>query len=240
MSSIKNPFARGYTNLRVVRSLLMTDRGDGELIRKPSHPDQDGLPDDGLVRAPCRFNQDFARIIDEEDEEDGAAERDALYPGEGFVVAVIHAVFGDDLDGRPVHVGDFHSPEAARDAVRRLRFETGFYSRAWEISSAHLSEAGERYLSRLAEGIIPPILPYLVFRLPDGPLGVKLIATPWTEANLMDVFGIRFEDLHREFRERDVPDDLVLVLEQAGRADVRLLIFDGDAPVLDGLPVHQE
>jgi hypothetical protein len=153
---------------------------------------------------------------------------------------VIHAVLGDDLDGRPVHVGDFHSPEAAQDAVRRLSFETGFYSRAWEISSAHLSEAGERYLSRLAEGIIPPILPYLVFRFPDGPLGVKLIATPWTEANLMDVFGIRFEDLHREFRERDVPDDLVLVLEQAGRADVRLLIFDGDAPVLDGLPVHPE
>jgi hypothetical protein len=119
-------------------------------------------------------------------------------------------------------------------------FETGFYSRVREINSAHLSEAGERYLARLSEGNIPPILPYLVFRLPDGPLGVKLIATPWTEANLMDVFGIRFEDLHQEFRARGVPDDLALALEQAGRADVRLLIFDGDAPVLDGLPVHPE
>jgi hypothetical protein len=58
--------------------------------------------------------------------------------------------------------------------------------------------------------------------------------------NLMGVLGIRVKDLHQEFREKDVPDDLALVLEQAGRADVRLLIFDGDAPVLDGLPVYPE
>jgi hypothetical protein len=55
--------------------------------------------------------------------------------GEGVVGAVVYAIHGDDLDGRPVHVGDTYSAEAARDVVQRLSFETGYYSRCWESAA---------------------------------------------------------------------------------------------------------
>jgi hypothetical protein len=37
-----------------------------------------------------------------------------------------------------------------------------------------------------------------------------------------------------------MPESLVNVLLLAALADVRILIFDADAPVLDGLPLYEE
>jgi hypothetical protein len=232
---IPNPFVRGYRNLRVTRLLLIAVYDDCSTVWRSLHPSQANLPDSQIAHFSCRFNKDFALIVEDQE---APAELEAQCPNEGNVGAVIHAVMGDDLDGRPVHVGDLYSREEAQDTIRRLRFETGFYSRAWEISSAHLTEEGERYLAMLADGNIPPSLLFIAFRLPDGPLGVKLIATPWTDANLIDVNGITAAQLRDEFREKGMPDDLACVLEQAAQADVRLLIFDGNAPLLEGLPVH--
>lgn len=42
------------------------------------------------------------------------------------------------------HVGDLYYLEEARAMVHRLSFETGHYSRTWEISTAHLEAL--RYL----------------------------------------------------------------------------------------------
>src|SRR3546814_10476706 len=70
---------------------------------------------------------------------------------EGVVGAVVYAIHGDDFDGRPVHVGDTYSAEAAREVVQRLSFETSYYSRCWEISSAHISRETGQYLANLAE-----------------------------------------------------------------------------------------
>ena len=41
--------------------------------------------------------------------------------------------------------------EEAKSVVHRLSFETGRYSRAWEISTAHLTEEALRYLERGAD-----------------------------------------------------------------------------------------
>lgn len=119
--------------------------------------------------------------------------------------------------GQPLHVGDTYSEEAAREVVRRLRFETGFYSRAWEISSAHITEEAGRFLAELAD-----------------------IATPWTDANLQHVEGITAEELRQEHRAKGVPESLVEVLHLAALADVRMLVFDADAPVLDGLTLYDD
>jgi hypothetical protein len=47
--------------------------------------------------------------------------------------------------------------EAAREVVRRLSFETGFYSRCWEISSAHLTADAGRFLADLADIATPTL-----------------------------------------------------------------------------------
>src|SRR3989344_832030 len=78
------------------------------------------------------------------------AERDAGEGAYGVVGAVVYAIHGDDFDGRPVHIGDTYSAEAAREVVQRLSFETGYYSRCWEISSAHISHETGQYLANLA------------------------------------------------------------------------------------------
>lgn len=151
---------------------------------------------------------------------------------------MVYAISGDD-SGRPVHVGDTYSTEAAREVVRRLSFETGFYSQCWEISSAHLTPEAGRFLTELADIATPSGFLFVAFRIPYSPaIGVKLIATPWTDANLQLVEGISAEQLRQEHRAKGMPDSLVEVLHLAALADVRMLVFDADAPVLDGLPVY--
>jgi hypothetical protein len=49
--------------------------------------------------------------------------------------------------------------------VRRLRYETGFYSRCWEISSAHLDAEAHRFLAELADIATPT---FSVHRLPHS------------------------------------------------------------------------
>jgi len=53
------------------------------------------------------------------------------------------------------------------------------------------------------------------------------------------VDGTTVEDLRQIHRDKGMPDDLVNVLFLAAEADVRILIFDADAPLLPGLPVYE-
>ena len=154
---------------------------------------------------------------------------------EGIVRTVTYAVAGDDF-GQPVHVGDTYSDEAAREVIRRLTFDTGFYSRCWEISSAHITEDAGRYLAELADIATPTRFLFVAFRIPYSPaIGVKLIATPWTDENLGHVEGITAEDLRREHLKKAMPESLVNVLHLAAQADVRILILDADAQILEAV-----
>ncbi len=78
-----------------------------------------------------------------------------------------------------------------------------------------------------------------VFRLPrSGALGVKLLATPWTDEHLQRIEGISAAQMLQECRERGVLESLLEILHLAALADVRVLIFDADAAVLEGLPLY--
>lgn len=232
-----NPFLRGYQNLRIDRSLYITYEGDCPPIWRPLHPSQAQLPDDQVALFPCVFNNDFALITEGQDIPE---DLDAQCQTEGVVRTVVYAVTGDDF-GQPVHVGDTYSEDDAREVVRRLSFKTGFYSRCWEISSAHLTPAAGRFLTELADIATPSGFLFVAFRIPYSPaIGVKLIATPWTDANLQDVEGISAEQLRQEHQANGMPESLVEVLHQAALADVRMLVFDADAPMLDGLPLYDD
>ena len=79
---------------------------------------------------------------------------------------------------------------------------------------------------------------FIAFRIPYSPaVGVKLIATPWTDANVQQVEGITAEELRQEHRAKGMPESLVEVLHLAALADVRMLVFDADARILQGLTV---
>lgn len=238
MSQVDNPFIRGYQNPRIVRTLLITYADDCPPIWRPLHASQAHLPDDQVERFPCLIGDDFAVISE------GQVVAEALEAqcsSEGLVRSVVYAVAADDVDGKSLHVGDTYSEDAAREVVRRLRFETGFFSRAWEISSAHITEDAGRYLAELADLATPTGFLFVAFRIPYSPaIGVKLIATPWTDENLQMVDGTTADRLREEHRKKGVPESLVEVLHLAALADVRILVFDADAPLLEGLTLYEE
>ncbi|ENO99066.1 hypothetical protein C667_00360 [Thauera phenylacetica B4P] len=230
-----NPFLRGYQKLRIDRTLCITTEDDCPPVWRPLHPSQAHLPNDQIALFPCVFNNDFALITEGQDIPE---DLEARCQTEGVVRTVVYAVSGDD-SGQPVHVGDTYSAEAAREVVRRLSFETGFYSRCWEISSAHLTAEAGRFLAELADIATPSGLLFVAFRIPYSPaIGVKLIATPWTDANLQPIEGITAEQLRQEHRNKGMPESLVEVLHRAAVADARMLVFDADAPILEGLTLY--
>ncbi|MBV6791570.1 DUF5983 family protein [Xanthomonas euvesicatoria] len=244
MSNTENPFVRGYSNLRIVRTLCISYEDGSPMVWRPIHASQAHLSDRDLISSPCIVTNDFAviRDIGGDISDELATECDAGegVSGEGVVGAVVHAIHGGDIDGRSIHIGDTYSEEAAREIVGRLSFETGFYSRAWEISSAHLTEDANRYLMALADLATPERFLFIAFRIPYSPaIGIKLISTPWTDSHLQYTEGIAAEQLWQEFRDKGMPESMAYVLQRAGEADVRFLIFDADAPILDGLPLYE-
>ncbi len=235
MSEADNPFIRGYSNLRIVRTLLITCEDDSPPVWRPLHLSQAHLPDDQAAQFPCLVGADFALITEGQEV---PADLEALCQTEGIVRSVVYAIEGYDFDGRPCHIGDTYSEELAREVIRRLSFETGYYSRCWEISSAHISHETGQYLANLADLATPEAFLFIAFRVPYSPaIGIKLISTPWTDKNPEYSEGISAEQLRQEHRSKGMPDDLANILDLAGQADVRILILDADAPVLLGLPL---
>ncbi|MFC4250339.1 ABC transporter substrate-binding protein [Sinimarinibacterium flocculans] len=238
MSQIDNPFHRGYQNPRIVRTLLITYEDDCAPVWRPLHTSQAHLSDDDVAQFPCLIGKDFALITEGQEVPE---DLEARCQTEGIVRTVVYAVAADDFDGRQMHVGDTYSEEAAREVVRRLKFETGFYSRCWEISSAHITEEAGRYLAELADTVVPSRFLFHPFRIPYSPaIGVKLIATPWTDENLQMIEGTTAEALKETHRKKGMPECLVEVLHLAALADVRMLVFDADAPILAGLKLHDD
>ena len=234
-----NPFARGYDYLHIERLLQITYANDCPPCFRPVHDVQAHLPDNELQLFPCLFNDHFALISEGQSIPDDLDER---CPSTGLVRQVIYAVIGEVLNER-YHLGDLYSLEEAQAMVHRLSFETGHYSRAWEISTAHLTDEALRHLgSRVGNAVFKPTgLLFEPFALPDcNGVGCKLIGTPWTDDNLVKIEGRPYSSLRQEQLDARTPAALIKVLYLAALADVRLLIFDPDAAVLDGLVIFDE
>jgi len=234
-----NPFARGYDNLHIERRVLIVYEDGYPPCFRSIHDSQLHLADDMLQLVYCVFNDDFALIREGQFIPN---ELDDCCPSNGLVLQVIYAVMGEVFNEQ-CHVGDFDSLEEAKSVVHRLSFETGHYSRAWEISTAHLTEEALRYLEHRAgySDSSPTGLLFEPFALTDcNGVGCKLIGTPWADDNLMKIEGCSYSSLRQEQLDAGTPAALVNVLYLAALADVRLLIFDPDDAVLDGLAIFDE
>jgi hypothetical protein len=234
-----NPLARGYDNLHIERLLLITYENDCPPCFRPVHDSQAHLSDNELQLFPCLFNDDFVLISEGQSIPD---ELDERCQSTGLVRQVVYAVIGEMLHERH-HFGDLYSLEEAQAVVHRLSFETGHYSRAWEISTAHLPEESMLYLEEWVShfALRQPGLLFELFTLPDYcGIGCKLIGTPWTDENLLNIEGNRYSSLRQEQLHAGTPEALVNVLYLAALADVRLLIFDPDAAILNGLAIFDD
>jgi len=151
----------------------------------------------------------------------------------------VYAVSSEDVNGYFVHIGDAESQEAVRAVAQRLGFQTGAYRRCWEVSDRHLTEASGDYLIEETNPDTSDSHMFAAFRIPYSPaIGVSLISTPWTDANLQRTESITVKQLLQTHRDRKVPEDLAHILYLAAEADVHILVFDREAPILPGLPLY--
>lgn len=160
-----------------------------------------------------------------------------LQPG-STVRELSYVVHAKDKDQTLV-LGVQPTLEQAQRIVQRLSFETGHFSRCWEISTAHLPEAIVDALFRLASVDRPLHLrqQHIEFFEMSGHsvVGCKLRNTPWTDDNL-ERQSTSPAELRQRQLEYGLPAELVEILQLAGQADVRFLLFDPDATPLVGLP----
>lgn len=236
MNSPINPFTRGYHGFDIQRVAVIGYDDRCPMTYLPLHRSQSHVPDEQLMHRRSIFSDDFVLVTEGQEV---APELDALCSGTGMILAMLYSIYGDD-NGASSHIGDAQTLEAAREVVQRLSFETGHYSRCWEINSTHVTEDAIRYLEDMAATETPTGLLFVAFHIPCSPaVGVKLIATPWTSANLLPVEGLTAEQLWQEHLGQGVPPSLLEVLHQAAAADIRILILDADAATLDGLRLYQ-
>ncbi|HFE9957427.1 TPA: ABC transporter substrate-binding protein, partial [Pseudomonas aeruginosa] len=126
-----NPFIRGYESFRIERNLQITDEGDNLPCYRALHETQRHLPDEYFKCELCYFNDDFAVVAQELDNE--IVEK---CPHQGIVRNVLYSIYGEQ-DGRKKLIGDQYSLTQAESVVRYLSFGGG-YNRCWEIRKTHL------------------------------------------------------------------------------------------------------
>lgn len=238
MTGNPNPFIRGFSKLRVERELIVDTGTNDELVYVRLHESQSNLLDAQVLFRPCVFNGYFALVVDGGQQPDKKLQRECL--DRGRVRDVMHAILYE-RDGSDALVGYSRSHLHVASVMKHLTFQTGHYSRSWEINSAHVTRDAMGYLAELADMATPTRFWFVAFRMPySQAIGIKLNTTPWIDEGIQRAEGASARPLRQIFLDGGMPEPLADVINLAVLADVRFLIFDPDAPVLDGLPLYDE
>jgi hypothetical protein len=238
MDTSSNPFLRGFAQFTITRTLLIDSSDGGGMCYRAPHFLHAELPDSQLEGTFCQFNSDFALVPERQHLPENLLRQ---CPKAGFVSAVVHSITAQNGTST-VHVGDARSAQSAQEILRQMSFNTGHYSRCWEISSKHLPPLSMRWLERCASGAaLSADVLFYAFELPGTrhAIGCLLNSTPWTDGHLRNVAGFDSHILREAQEGAQIPMSLLNLLHQAAVADTRILIFDPDAPVLEGLLLHE-
>lgn len=228
-----SPFIRGYQDLYVRRELLVTYDDHFEPCYRQITAEQQDLADDQLIGHHSIFNETHALAVEPETVTD---DQHTLYPGNGQVRAVVYAVRATE-NGEELHLGDTETLARAQGLLKRIQFETGFYSRDFEITSSHLPDDEWDELQDLVQHADTHQLMFECFTLPDSDaVGFKLHGTPWTDEHLNNLEGFGLSTLQAKQHEEGFMPETIRVLGLAGQADVRILILDPNGCLLEGLP----
>lgn len=128
--------------------------------------------------------------------------------------------------------------EQAQGIVQRLSFETGHFSRCWEISAEHLPEEVLNQLFLMRTDLHALQLEFFQ-NANQSVIGCKLRNTPWTDKHL-ELLNTCPAALRQQQLDYGLSDEFVEILHLAGQADVCFLLFDPDAAFLDGLPIFKD
>lgn len=229
-----NPFFRGLTDFEIKRLLRIAYDGESKYELCKVHPSQDKYPDHFIIGDSCWFNKEHA-YLRQDDQMPSLDVFDISESQEGSVIDVVYELTAK-CGVTKVHVGDYPSRQDAQCVVEHLSFNNGAFSRCWEISNSHITEDAFNYIHQRGTADIDHVIfePFVVHSMAAG---LVLFNTPWTDANLKDI--CMSVDCYKEQLVHDqVPECLARLLLLAGEADVRVLIFDSEAPQLKGLPVY--
>lgn len=108
------------------------------------------------------------------------------------------------------------------------------------INGRHIDQEARYYLEKQIDVGIPFGTLFTIFRIPEAAIGISLRNTPWNDAHLQRTFCMTLAELRQAHLDYEMPESLVNVLHLAGEADVRYLIFDVDAPEIEGLPTYDD
>ncbi len=230
--SERNPFYRGLSNLSIVRKVMIDYGSEFPMAYRSVHSLNADASDYSLIDGQCIFNDDVALIYSGNPEPDAQEDRsDWAY---GTVRSIVYELIGKCGDD-PVHVGDYPTADSAKAVIEQVKFQSGFFSRCWEICNSHVTQDAIDFLFEATSDNTPL---FEAFTVDDQAVGVKLICTPWTDENLRNTIGqSSAADLKQEMVDAGVPESLIELLFLAAQADTRILILDSNASTLDGLPV---
>jgi hypothetical protein len=231
MNASYNPFIRGYENFTIERKAMIVRDGVSRPVYRSFHASQDELADAYLTGQQCIYRDEYCFFVGS-----NVIPLDVLqdFGTTGFIVGVVYLIQCTQ-NGIDTCLGPAPSVQDAQGIIENLRFETGFYSRSWEISSAHITRQDFERLELLADTGCPRDALFEAFQLrKSNAIGVKLIATPWTDQELRADDTNVFE-LCLALRDIGLSESLIDVMLLAAQADTRILIFDPDAPALEGL-----
>ncbi|GAC1038743.1 hypothetical protein thsps117_35010 [Pseudomonas sp. No.117] len=228
-----NPFIRGYQDLYIRRELLITYDDHFQPCYRQIPDGQKDPADQEVAGHYCIFNDTHAVAVEPGDVTE---DQHTLYPANGQIRAVVYAVRAME-NGQELHLGDTETLERAQGLLKRIQFETGFYSRAFEITSSHLPDDEWDELQDLVQHADTHQLLFECFTLPDSDaVGFKLHCTPWTDEHLAYACASSLSDVEAAMDSQGFLPETIRVLSLAGQADVRILILDPNGCLLEGLP----
>jgi hypothetical protein len=231
MSYDINPFAHELKNPRIRRVFeLQTEEG---VIRRQhdGYIDRDFISDEPLFNARIFFDDRVAKASRDGSPPD--VKFGWKYFGIGKLIKITYLVVGE-IDSELVELGEFENrkeAESVQRGCRQLCRRTGF-----EINLSHLPPGACDYLNRTDRfsGLYVPRVSIEV----SNAIGFRLLFTPWTDEYLRFFINHDLAYLKLQFLNDGMPPEFAELLIQAGQANVRYLVFDKDAPVLEGLPVY--
>jgi hypothetical protein len=108
------------------------------------------------------------------------------------------------------------------------------------IGLYHLDRDSLRFLEGSIKSGLARRASFDIFHVSDSAIGLKLAGIPWGTGPMRYFGNITDDGLRQAHLDCGIPPSLVNVLHLAGEADVRYLIFDADAPEIEGLPIYDD
>lgn len=237
-----NPFQRGYTDFKIERlAMVYTQDLPWCLHYAPIHSAHEAMKDFEFENQQAVFDDHHVSLM----RCAGKTRLDECrYRGQ--LIKIIYRVLATEYASQVI-IGQALSLLEAERMIDNIQIQTGYYNRCFEISSTHLPWRDLENLKNRAEES-PQIVdaPFLIDlflinneRNDNFDLGIRLNRTPWTEDERLEkVLCPDSTDLRQHYLEEGLSSELIDLLLLAGKADVRLIIFSDNAPILSRLATY--